>query len=371
LSIRKKKDTPISILFGEFFEKQMERDYINYEIGNSKKYLKPLILLLGFLYFLFIIPDFIILSDMSTKIMVLINRTILTSLIILLYFKLKRAKSYEFFYRWVPFYEVLLFVSFLLTLIRYETPNLLIQTFGIMLIIISIFLIPNRWIYTVIISLVFIIIFYVLSAFLENALHMRERPASLVFLLIVLVLSAISALRTNYYKRLQFFQQNELLEISKTDFLTGCYNRVVSNKELDNLYSENNDTAETSIILFDFDNFKEINDRYGHITGDMILVKTVELFNSLLRGNDIFIRWGGEEFVIFLKGCGISDAVALAESLKETLNNYDFGIDINVTCSFGVVSSLECTDSDELIAKVDNRMYMAKNLGKNRIVSED
>lgn len=365
------KNGIVSVLRGEFLDRETEKDYVNHDVGNAKKYLNPLVLFLGVLYFLFIIPDFIILDTTPKFFAILINRTTVLCLIVLLYLKLKSAQSYGFFHKWIAVYQIIVFISFFFTLLRYDSPNILIQTFGMMLIVISLFLLPSRWIYTFFVSLIFIFIFYIITGFLENALYERERTASLVFLLIVLVISGISALRTNYYKRMQYINENRLLEISMTDPLTGCNNRLVSNKEFEKIYSTDREHKETSVILFDLDNFKSINDKYGHLAGDKILVEIVELIKPLLKKNYILIRWGGEEFLVLLKGSGVNEAISLSEKIQDSLNNHVFDNDLQVTCSFGVVSSNECSNVHELLIKSDKRMYEAKRLGKNRIIGKD
>ncbi len=369
MAFNRLNDNSVSFIKGEFFDELTETNYVNYDIEKTKRFIKPLILFFGILYFLFIIPDYINLINSRFFYWILANRTLVFILIMILYFKLSFAKSYTFFYKWIAIYEIVLFASFLFTLSIYESPNVLIQTFGMMLIVISLFLVPSRWLYTLFISLFNIFAFYVITGLLDDNSQSKERFVSIVFLLIVLIISSISSLRTNYFKRLQYNQEKKLMEISITDPLTGCYNRLLLNEEFQKIYANDETKEEVSIILFDIDDFKVINDEYGHLVGDKILIEIVNLFKPLIDNNNLLVRWGGEEFMILIKNSGISKTASLAKDLKDLLVKHDFGIEIEVTCSFGIASSKECSSIDELLIKVDERMYKAKALGKNCVVS--
>ena len=144
---------------------------------------------------------------------------------------------------------------------------------------------------------------------------------------------------------------------------------MILNREFDRLYHSNASQYEATIILFDLDNFKFVNDHYGHLNGDKVLIELVQLFQPWMNEKSLLVRWGGEEFMVYQKNSNIQEAQALAEKLKEVLAQYVFEIGLKITCSFGVVSSKECENLDELLNKVDARMYQAKKLGKNRIIS--
>jgi len=357
----------VSTFKGAFIDRVVEKNYLAYDMDKTKRFLMPLLLFFAVLYLLFIIPDYINLGRSMRFYAVLLNRIFVVVLIMILYLKLSRAQSYDFYYQWIAIYEILIFASFLFTLLAYENPNILIQTYGMMLIIISLFLVPSRWLTTFLISLMFILAFHNISGVLNDTIDLSERYASFVFLLAVLVISGMASLRMNYYKRVQYYQEQKLMTMSITDPLTGCYNRLVLNKAVDTLYSLSN-AHDAAIILFDLDNFKVVNDQYGHLNGDNVLIELVRLFMPLMNDKTSLIRWGGEEFLVFLKDRSLQEAVMLAKQLKETLAKHTFEMGITITCSFGVASSKECKTIDELLNKVDARLYHAKALGKNKIV---
>ena len=157
--------------------------------------------------------------------------------------------------------------------------------------------------------------------------------------------------------------------MSVTDRLTGIYNRgkfeVELNNEIQRVKRYNSESF--SLIFFDIDNFKKINDTYGHSVGDMVLIKIVSLLHDALRTTDIFARWGGEEFVIIMPHTALSNAVEAAEKLRQIIEKESIKDVGQVTCSFGVTEFLKDDDIQSLIIRADNAMYKAKKEGKNRV----
>lgn len=127
-----------------------------------------------------------------------------------------------------------------------------------------------------------------------------------------------------------------------------------------------------SLIVFDIDHFKKINDTYGHAAGDLILRDLAQLIgNKMIRADDFFARFGGEEFVIILHGNTLVRAVEIAERIRQTIENHKFvyqGIEIPVTISLGVTARAGATQSwDELFNKADEALYQSKESGRNRV----
>jgi diguanylate cyclase (GGDEF)-like protein len=124
-----------------------------------------------------------------------------------------------------------------------------------------------------------------------------------------------------------------------------------------------------SIIYIDLDDFKSINDEYGHEKGDFVLKKVVDLMVQKLRKSDRLGRWGGEEFIVMLPETNEDEAVLVAEKLREVISMGDFKISRSVTCSFGVATYIDDENLDSMIARADTHLYEAKKEGKNRVVS--
>ncbi len=162
--------------------------------------------------------------------------------------------------------------------------------------------------------------------------------------------------------------EEELHKIVDTDGLTNIYNRrkieSLINLEIKRSNKYSNDL---SIIFFDIDDFKKINDKFGHKIGDKILINLSKVVSNSIRKNDYFGRWGGEEFVIILPNTTIIKAEEIADKIKNTIYTYNFEIDKNISCSFGVTQFQSNDDEDSIITRVDNAMYEVKKDGKNSV----
>ncbi len=158
----------------------------------------------------------------------------------------------------------------------------------------------------------------------------------------------------------------EVIQLSEIDLLTQIYNRGKVSKELSQeitlFYRYHHDF---SIIMFDIDFFKKINDTYGHDVGDLVLVETCQIVNSHLRATDTFGRWGGEEFLIILPNTNAHQAEVVAEKARLSIANTSFPHKQNITCSFGVAQAMGIEKAHELLKRVDTALYGAKHSGRN------
>ncbi len=163
-----------------------------------------------------------------------------------------------------------------------------------------------------------------------------------------------------------------------TDPLTGLYNRRYLNRRLsEEVAVARRYGRSLSLLLLDFDHFKEVNDRHGHQAGDQVLVRAAQVISGGLRETDVFARFGGEEFMIVASHTALEGAVGLAERLRARLESEEFQVGtlegtvrIRVTASFGVVSYGEGRDSVELLVRgADESLYAAKGAGRNRVVA--
>jgi len=125
-----------------------------------------------------------------------------------------------------------------------------------------------------------------------------------------------------------------------------------------------------SIILFDIDNFKTINDTHGHTVGDQILVELSGLVGRSIRQIDVFGRWGGEEFLLVLPGVEIEGAKQMAERLCVIIGQHHFGMISHVTSSFGVAMFRDDRTLDGILHRADSSMYRAKRNGRNQVAVE-
>jgi len=152
------------------------------------------------------------------------------------------------------------------------------------------------------------------------------------------------------------------------DVLTGVYNRSKLNDILDyeikRAARENNDL---SFVIIDIDHFKNVNDTYGHLVGDDVLIKMSALIQNHIRDTDTFARWGGEEFVLLLPNVDIDKAVSIANNLRIKIELEYFKEVNNITCSFGVTSYEIDDDMSTITARADEALYEAKENGRNQV----
>jgi len=160
-------------------------------------------------------------------------------------------------------------------------------------------------------------------------------------------------------------------ELASLDGLTGIFNRrhffELSRSELNRARRHD---APLSLVLFDLDHFKQINDTYGHVCGDQVLRAVADACSDRLRSFDVFGRYGGEEFAVLLPDIGPEGALAVAERLRRGIAAAAEGLgDIEVSASFGVASVLTARGAtfDDLVVLADEALYRAKSRGRDRV----
>ena len=167
-------------------------------------------------------------------------------------------------------------------------------------------------------------------------------------------------------------EKSNLLEYQAShDKLTGLFNRnrfdEIYSKEIKRARRYNNDL---SIIIFDVDDFKMVNDNYGHQTGDEVLKEMAQIVLTHVREQDISVRWGGEEFLILLPQTNLAGAVAVANKIKTAINEHIFtNNSLTITGSFGVAQLLNEDSEKDFISRADKFLYEAKKTGKNKVIS--
>ena len=152
------------------------------------------------------------------------------------------------------------------------------------------------------------------------------------------------------------------------DNLTNIYNRQFFNQSIaKTLYLAQKENKISSLLMLDLDLFKQVNDTYGHQVGDDVLVLFTQTISQNIRENDIFARWGGEEFVLLLNGSNEEVAYKVAENLRKKIELTDFAQAGHITCSIGLSQIHDNDSSDAWMARVDEALYNAKENGRNRV----
>lgn len=207
------------------------------------------------------------------------------------------------------------------------------------------------------------------QAVLINQYIAESNTARLTLPLIFLVLEFLVGLALLYIVKKYVYDNLE--KFALYDLLTDIYSRryffEYINKEISRA---NRKEYEFSIIMFDIDHFKNVNDTYGHAKGDYVLRTIAKIVKDTIRDTDILSRIGGEEFTIILPETKIEQATAMAERVRQAIENYIFDTVGNLTISLGVTSNKPDDNSDKIFKRVDSAMYLAKNSGRNRVCVE-
>ena len=192
------------------------------------------------------------------------------------------------------------------------------------------------------------------------------------FLRVSLILSAISSLLVLGIILLTADRHHKQVEkIASIDVLTGLENRLRLTARLKSLADSHRTNGEDfSIIIFDIDHFKGINDKHGHLAGDHVLKRIAQCARQQIRTSDSIYRWGGEEFLVLLERCQVFDALKLAEKIRRSIETLEIQITNDVrllaTVSLGVGQSELGETTDELLERVDSAVYVAKQNGRNQ-----
>lgn len=168
-------------------------------------------------------------------------------------------------------------------------------------------------------------------------------------------------------------KKDEFENLSKRDALTGLLNRHGIHEAVRKLFNDNTEKLASTVIIFDIDHFKRINDRRGHDVGDAVLEQLSSIFLRNTRQGDIVGRWGGEEFLLVCKDTNIYNGLRIAEKLRETVAAHRFNVsdgELLVTASLGVAAVKEDDSFEKVFKRADEALYHAKGSGRNCVMSE-
>lgn len=182
-----------------------------------------------------------------------------------------------------------------------------------------------------------------------------------------------TTLRFSYNDELEEKYHSKLFNIATSDSLTKLYNKRYIISELENQYKiAKRNNRIFSLIMFDIDNFKKVNDKYGHIAGDEFLKNVSSYITMNLREQDIAGRFGGEEFLIILPETEIEGATILADRIREKIEKSKIvyrGHKVKATISAGISQfNISYNNIEELLEITDKALYKAKKLGKNKVI---
>ncbi len=157
--------------------------------------------------------------------------------------------------------------------------------------------------------------------------------------------------------------------LSITDKLTGVFNRLKLDEVLNDEFNRSSRfKSNFGVIIIDIDYFKKINDTFGHLVGDQVLIEFAKILETNIRKIDVLGRWGGEEFMIICPETNFQGTIKVAQSLREIISEYEFSTVNKISASFGISAYNKNDENiDKIIARADSALYKAKVNGRNRV----
>lgn len=341
--------------------------YYAYRFQTLRKYIHTTVLIAGFINLMLLIPDLII-TDAAAKIGIVLFRVLYFLLTVLLSTQIKRVNTFRVLSALISVLEILSVLVFLFVYTQYRQPNFLVQTIGLVTLIIAFFSIPNRWIYMLLITLCGTAGFFVCTRIFAPPVSTGELLAAAVYISFDLLICAYSAWISERHQYQEFQAKLELERLSSTDLLTSAVNRYKMEEEAARWMDFcRRHQFPLCLAFLDVDNMKAINDKYGHPTGDSVLSEVAELIRIQLRRSDVIARWGGDEFILLLPNISYRSAIAITERIKNVVREKSTVRGISVTCSVGVVEMKGEETFDSMIEQADILMYRAKGKGKDTV----
>ncbi len=355
-----------------FKDTVLEQEYFDRTMDTDKKYMKPLTLLISIAFLLFIIPELLFLSPTTGLRQIVIIRILTFVVLIGLYIIIRQGTDSKRIAYLISVVEFVMIFIYFNIMNHFVSQEFLISVLNLIVLISVIFIIPNMFINKIVVVAVVFIGFFVFTDPTLSNMETGLYSIAIIYSFLIILMMGIVHYRVNYFDRVKFINEKELIILSETDSLTKIYNRAKFDNELIKwIRLKERYNNPIAIILMDFDHFKEVNDQHGHLKGDKVLVETARLVENLIRETDIFARWGGEEFILLLPEADRTKAIKIAERIRETICTFDYGLERSITCSFGVTEVFDNDNIYSVFDRVDDLLYTAKEKGRNIVISQE
>jgi diguanylate cyclase (GGDEF)-like protein len=340
------------------------------ELDEASRHLRLVIPILGLLFAAFAIPDRLVLGLGREFGIAIAGRAIFLAACLLATPSMAAGRPLPARERTLAAVTLVGIAAFGAVAYAYRDANFHLQAMSILLMISAVFLLPNSFRFSVLASLLLALIGIASLEMRSLTLLATERPAYVVDYLLMVALSSTIWLRTSRSRRYEYSYARELERLARIDPLTGIGNRRDFEDKLGEAFARLRRFGEGSaLIMLDIDNFKAVNDNYGHERGDAVLIEATGRLGAALRTTDSLSRWGGEEFAV-LAARTAEGAVELAERLRAALSSAPFGDVGTVTVSLGVTLLGEGDEPDRAVERADRALYRAKAHGRNRVETE-
>ena len=280
---------------------------------------------------------------------------------------LQNARSYAAFSAMITALEAATFGLNFYALTLYESPNFMMQSMGLIVSILVLFIIPNhKWnklAVSVASSLIYFALFY--DCF-STGWH--EMAPVMIYTLLTILLCTYAVFSRDRAAFQEYTITVQLEQTSSTDFLTNAVTRARLEDEAYRWMGFcRRQGLPLCLVFADVDNLKYINDHFGHTAGDVVLKQLAETMKNQLRSSDTIARWGGDEFVVLLPNVSKETALMLLERVKQAVSQIDFRNGTVISCSYGVVEMGPESTYQQMLAEADSQMYQSKRLSKTQI----
>lgn len=364
----------------KFINEDNEQEYINSKLKQDKRTAQFLILVVGFILLAILFSDKLIIKDEYWPHIALTWRGGIVFACFAAYYYINTLESPQFFHRFLLIFTATLLVNLQLMVFTYKDHYILHVFFDLI----------------VLIAIYFSTLFSFRESFILGALYGLAGAAVIYisksiethsYIMVVIAYIAANAAgmvisaQEHLLKRRLFLRKERLAQLAKElkeqafiDPLTNIPNRRAFDENYPNyqklaLRIENSEDS-VCVVVSDIDFFKRVNDNFGHDKGDTVLVKFASFLVNSVRPTDGVYRFGGEEFVIVLKGCSTENAISRIENMVQQLSNNILdieGIDYPITASFGIAFLNKAEDKRTIIARADLALYQAKDNGRNQL----
>ncbi len=361
------KKASAGLLHGAVFaDSDLEQEFFLHNLARSQTSTRWVLMVSTVVFGLFGIMDFLYLPALAPLLLLL--RLLISAGGIVTVIRLHKFRNDSSYSLVISLLELSAVALSLWSSARYGGPrDALLIFIGLLLILLVQFSLPLNWNQACINAAASICFFFLMNWHPFQTLALPAKVFCLIYLFLFTFGFAYFSYTLSRYKHKDFLDNHRLVKMAVTDPLTGIYNRSKFDTLLEDLPEMLKVHHMPSVIaFFDFDDFKLVNDRHGHLAGDHVIIETVNLVQNQIRRRDLFCRWGGEEFTILFPDTRLSEATGTVERIRIQLAGTDFGLGHPVTASFGVAELQPGETVDELLKRVDALLYRAKANGKNR-----
>lgn len=344
--------------------KQAQKAYIDSVLRAAQRNIHVYIAIASVVSFLFLVFDLIQIQGQTARLTIAIARYSFSVLLIFMTRVLQNARSYIAFSAIVTAMEAATVALNLYALTLYESPEFMMQSMGLLVSILVLFIIPNhKWnklAVSVASSLIYFALFY--DCF-STGWH--EMAPVMFYTLLAILLCTYATFARDRAAYQEYTNTSQLEQASSKDFLTNAVTRARLEDEAYRWMGFCRRQGLPFCLVFaDVDNLKYINDHFGHAAGDVVLKQLAETMKNQLRSSDTIARWGGDEFVVLLPNVPKETAMMLLERVKQAVAQIDFQNGTVISCSYGVVEMGPESTYQQMLAEADALMYQNKSLNK-------